>query len=67
MGIMLIRWCGKVERQSKSGVVKIGMRGAIAKSRSDAGRFKLQLYYYVYWCEWNRVEAIICGVRVGNN
>ena len=62
---------GKGERQGKSGVVKIGIRGAIAKSRSDAGRFKLQLYYYVYWCvywcEWNRVEAIICGVRVDNN
>ena len=31
MGIMLIRWCGKVERQSKSGVVEIGIEGAIAK------------------------------------
>ena len=27
---MLIRWCGKVERQNKSGVVKIGIEGAIA-------------------------------------
>ena len=30
---------GKVGRQSKSGVVKIGIRGAISKSRSDAGRY----------------------------
>ena len=27
-GIMLIRWCGKVERQSISGVVKIGIEGS---------------------------------------
>ena len=27
-GIMLIRWCGKVERQSTSGVVKIGIEGS---------------------------------------
>ena len=31
---------GKVGRQSKSGVVKVGWRGAIAKSGSDAGRYK---------------------------
>ena len=32
---------GKVVRQGKSGVVKIGIRGAIAKSGSDAERYNM--------------------------
>ena len=57
MGIMLIRWCGKVERQSKSGLVKIGIEGAIAKVEVTRGD---KNYNYIIVCisvsgiEWRR-------------
>ena len=57
MGIMLIRWCGKVERQSKSGVVKIGMRGAIAKvevTRGDKNYNCVIMSISVSGIEWDR-------------
>ena len=34
---MLIRWRGKVERQSESGMVKIGIEGAVAKVKVTRG------------------------------
>ena len=57
MGIMLIRWCGKVERQSKSSMMKIGIRGAIAKVEVTRGD---KNYNYIIMCigvsgiEWDR-------------
>ena len=57
MGIMLIRWCGKVGRQSKSGVVKIGMEGAIAKvevTRGDRNYNYIIVSISVSGIEWDR-------------
>ena len=54
---MLIRWCGKVERQSKSGVVKIGMKGAIAKievTRGDKNYNCIVVSINVSGIEWDR-------------
>ena len=57
MGIMLIRWCGKVERQSKSSMVKIGIRGAIAKvgvTRGDKNYNCVIVSVSVSGIEWRR-------------
>ena len=57
MGIMLIRWCGKVGRQSKSGVVKIGIEGAIAKvgvTRGDSNYNCIIVSISVSGIEWRR-------------
>ena len=49
---------GKGERQSKSGVVKIGIEGAVAKSGSDVGRYKCvgDNYNCVVTCDWSKSE-----------
>ena len=54
---MLIRWCGKVGRQSKSGLVKIGIEGAIAKvevTRGDKNYNCIIVSISVSGIEWDR-------------
>ena len=58
---MLIRWCGKVKRQSNSGVVKIKMRGAIAKvkvTRGDKNYNCIVVSINVGGIEWDRCYVV---------
>ena len=50
---MLIRWCGKVERQSKSGVVEIGIEEAIAKVEVTRSNMNYK-YVSMSGIEWRR-------------
>ena len=58
---MLIRWCGKVERQSESGMVKIGIEGAVAKvkvTRGDKNYNCIIVSIIVSGIEWDRYYVV---------